>query len=80
MSGRTRGREVLPDMIPRIKAAAARARDAVDAAELLRRQRDELILEAVDAGISQRVIAQAAGIAKSRVVAIVGNTAIRDMV
>jgi predicted XRE-type DNA-binding protein len=67
-------------MMPRIRKAAALARDATDAAELMRRQRDELILQAVDAGISQRQIARAAGIAKSRVVAIVGNTTVRDVI
>lgn len=73
------GVEVVSDLLPRIRAAATAARDAQDSAMLRRRQRDELIVEAVDAGVSQRAIAAAAGVKKSRIVAIVGN-AIVDLV
>lgn len=66
--------EVLPDVLPRIKALAAATSDAYDAAKLLQRQRDELIAEAVDAGISQRAVAEHASMARSRVVAILSNT------
>ena len=66
-------REVLPDLLPRIKAAAVDARDKTDAAQLAQRMRDRLIVEAVDAGISQRHVAAAAGVSKGRIIAILGN-------
>ncbi|MCW2754646.1 MAG: hypothetical protein JWQ32_2057 [Marmoricola sp.] len=65
--------EVVPDLLPRIRAAATDVRDATDAAQLAQRLRDQLIVQAVDAGISHRHIATAAGISKSRIVAILGN-------
>lgn len=65
--------EVVPDLLPRVRAAASATRDAQDAFDLEKRLRDQLIVKAVDAGISQRAIAEAAGLAKSRIVAIVGN-------
>jgi len=74
------GREVLPDLIPRIRAATEHAKDADDHAKLLYRQRDELIVSAVDAGIAQRAVAEAAGISKSRVVAILGDVELWDVV
>lgn len=66
-------REVVPDLLPRIRRAATDARDAVDAAQLAQRLRDQLIVQAVDAGVSHRHIASAAGVSKSRIVAILGN-------
>jgi len=69
----TAGREVVPDLLPRIERAAADARDAVDAAQLAQRLRDQLIVQAVDAGISQRHVAKAAGVSKGRIIAILGN-------
>jgi hypothetical protein len=69
----TAGREVVPDLLPRIQRAAAEARDAVDAAQLAQRLRDQLIVQAVDAGISQRHVAAAAGVSKGRIIAILGN-------
>jgi hypothetical protein len=61
--------EVLADLIPRIRAAAAEARDAADAAMLRQRQRDQLIVQAVDAGVSQR-----------RIVAILGNSVVEELI
>lgn len=65
--------EVVPDLLPRIRVAASDARDAMDAAQLAQRLRDQLIVQAVDAGVSHRHIAAAAGVSKSRIVAILGN-------
>lgn len=65
--------EVVPDLLPRIEAAALEYSDARDAAELAQRLRDQLIVQAVDAGVSHRHIAAAAGVSKSRIVAILGN-------
>lgn len=77
----TRGpAEVLPDLIPRIRAAAAEARDATDAASLRQRQRDELIVAAVDQGISQRAVAEAAGVSKGRIIAILGNAVVSESI
>lgn len=67
--------ELLPDLLPRIRAASREVNDARDAYELAIRQRDELIVLAVDeAGISQREVALAAGVTKGRVIAILSNT------
>lgn len=64
------GSEVVPDLLPRIKAATYAAHDCEDAWRLRIRQRDDLILEASDAGVSQRAIADAAQVSRGRVVAI----------
>ncbi|HRC64986.1 MAG TPA: hypothetical protein PLB86_07325 [Dermatophilaceae bacterium] len=63
--------EVLPDLVPKIAAAAAIARDAEDGWRLAVRLRDQFILAAVDAGLSHREIAAAAGVTKSRIVGII---------
>jgi hypothetical protein len=73
-------REVLPDLLPRIRRAAQESRDAADAATLRQRQRDELIVRAVDEGIPQRVVAEAAGLSKGRIIAILGNAPTPDLV
>jgi hypothetical protein len=64
---------VATDLLARIGSLAAEARDAADATALIRRQRDELIVEAVDEGVSQLTIARAAGLSKGRIIAILGN-------
>lgn len=66
--------EVVPDLLPRITAAAHAARDAEDAWRLRVRHRDQLVTSAVDAGVSQRSIAAAAGLSKGRVIAILANS------
>lgn len=67
------GREVVPDLLPRIQAAAAEHRDAVEAARLAQVTRDELIAQADQEHITQTAIAKAAGLARSRIVTILGN-------
>lgn len=62
--------EVVPDLLPRIVAAAGAVRDAEDARKLRTEQRNALIVKATDAGIPGRAIARAAGMSRSRVVAI----------
>lgn len=63
--------EVVPDLIPRIVAAAKGVNDSEDELKDRRYIRDSLIVAAVDAGVSQRAIAEAAGIRQPRVIAIV---------
>jgi hypothetical protein len=65
--------EVVTDLLPRITAARKAVEDAVDALDDRRRIRDELIVQAVDAGVAQRSIAQAAGIQQPRIIAILAN-------
>jgi len=65
--------EVLPDYLPRVSKLSRMVRDAEDAWRLLLRQRDEVIVDAVDNGISQRAVAAAAGMSRGRVVGILGN-------
>lgn len=62
--------EVVPDLLPRIAGAAYAAHDAEDGWRLRIRHRDQLICQAVDAGVSQREVARSAGLSKGRVVAI----------
>jgi hypothetical protein len=62
--------EVVPDLLPRIEAAARAVRDADDMRLLRTQQRDQLIVAAVDAGITQRAVAAAAGVSRSRIVGI----------
>ena len=62
------------DLLKRITSLSNAARDAEDAWRLAIRQRDELIVEAVDQRISQRSIAHHAGISKGRIIAILGNS------
>jgi hypothetical protein len=76
----TGGGEVLPDLLPRIRGAADHAREARDAAELAQQRRDELIVTAADAGLTNKAIGQAAGIHPSLVTRIVGNAAVVDVV
>jgi hypothetical protein len=66
--------EVLPDLLPRITAAAAAAVDAEDAWRLRVSHRDQLVTKAVDAGVSQRSIAAAAGLSKARIVGIMAGS------
>lgn len=67
--------EVRADLTPRLKAAGQAYRDAVEAAALAQRQRDELIVQAADEGMTQGAIARAVGLkSQSRVVAILANS------
>lgn len=68
-----RAGEGVADFIPRLEAAAAAVRDADAAAKLRHRQRNLLAVEAVDAGVSQRAVARALGIAQSRVIRLLGT-------
>lgn len=69
-----RTREVLTPMPERLAKAGATVSDAADALTLARRQRDQLVREAVDSGeLSQRAVAAAVGITVPRVSAILGT-------
>jgi hypothetical protein len=65
--------EGVADFIPRLQAAAEAVRDADQARRLRHRQRNLLVVEAVDAGVSQRAVARALGIAQSRVITLLGT-------
>lgn len=64
---------VLTDMKPRLEAAARDAEDARDKLRDALELRDQLVIAAVDAGMSQRAVAAAARIAVSRVSGILLN-------
>lgn len=66
--------EVLTDMRPRLTAAAADVADAHDAYRASLELRDELVVRAVDEGMSQRAVAAAAGIRVGRVSAILAGS------
>ena len=61
---------VLTDMKPRLEAAAAAVASAGDKLDAEREVRDELVVAAVDGGMSQRAVARAAGVSIARVSAI----------
>jgi hypothetical protein len=65
--------EVVPDLLPRIAAAKRAVEDATDALKDRRQQRDDLIVRAVDAGVSQREIAAAAGVKQPRIIRILAD-------
>ncbi len=58
---------VLVDMPPRLAAAAAATRDAEDRLRAARELRNELVVAAVDGGMSQRAVSRVTGLAISRV-------------
>jgi len=70
--------EVLPDLTPRIKAAAAAVADAKEAYDLALEQRDQLIVDAIDGGMSQQAVATIAGVAKGRISAILASSQADD--
>lgn len=61
---------VLTDMKPRLKAAAADVADARDRYRAALTLRNRLVVAAVDNGMSQRAVASAAGVAVSRITAL----------
>ncbi len=65
---------VLTDMNARLTAAAAAVASARDQHQAELEVRDQLVVAAVDQGMSQRVVARAAGVSVSRVCAILLNT------
>lgn len=66
--------EVAKDLPTRLRAAAAAVTDAKGAYDLRVRQRDELIVEAIDDhGLSQIAVAQLAGVVKGRISAILAK-------
>ena len=65
---------VLTDMKPRLEAAAAAVRSAKDKHLAELEVRDQLVVAAVDQGMSQRVVARAAGVSVARVCAILLNS------
>lgn len=69
---------VLTDLPTRIKAAAEETRDAREAYDLATEQRNKLIVEAVDGGMTQKEVATLAGVAKGRISAILAGSQADD--
>lgn len=68
-------KEVRADLKTRLEAAGRAYRDAVEECELRKRQRDELIVQAVDERMTQGAIARAVGLrSQSRINAILANS------
>ena len=65
---------VLTDMSPRLVAAAAAVSSAREALAAQVELRDELVVAAIDHGMSQRAVATAAGISVPRVCAILAGS------
>jgi len=66
--------EVAHDLPARLTAAQAAVKDAESALRLRLRHRRQLILEAIDEeGMSQQEVAKLAGVAKSRISAILAS-------
>lgn len=65
---------VLTDLKPRLEAARDDARDAREKYLAALELRNELVIAAVDHGMSQRAVAAAAGVAVSRVSGILLGT------
>jgi hypothetical protein len=67
--------QVVPnDFLERIQSAAREVRDADDFRNLTHQRRNQLIVEAVDAGVSQRAVARAAGLAQTRIIALLSRS------
>lgn len=60
-------REVLSDLAPRLRAAAATVADATEQLRLARQHRDELVVQAVEEGMTQKRVAEAAGVSAPHV-------------
>lgn len=69
----TRVAEVLLDFLPRIEAAADEIDDARALVRAATQRRDQLILDAVDAGVSQRAVAKAARVGQPRIIRILST-------
>lgn len=69
----------MSEILTGIAVLAARAREARDAADLIRQQRDSAIVEAIDRdGLSCAAVAKAADISRARVTVILGNATFSD--
>ena len=62
--------EVRVDLRPRLEAAAVAVADAEHHTKLSREMRDRLVVEACDEGLTHGVVARAAGVSRTRVLAI----------
>lgn len=72
--------EVVPDVLPRLRKAAGEVltlrAQLTDALVL----RDRAVVEAVDNGITQKTVADVAGLTRTRVNAILGNAEMVDYI
>jgi hypothetical protein len=70
---------VATEVAERLRKAAQHARDAEEAWKLAQRQRDEVVLEAVDVhGVPQKAIATIIGVAPGRIHGILSNSQTDD--
>lgn len=69
--GSVAARPVLQGMIERLRAAGRAVHDAQEAYDAARELRDALIVQAIDEGMAQHIVANASGVSRSRVIAIV---------
>ena len=65
---------VLTDMSPRLVAAAGAVKDAREALADATEVRDQLVVQAIDQGMTQRAVATAAGVSVPRVCAILASS------
>lgn len=63
----------MPDLLERVRQAAADLRDAEEATRARRELRDRLVVAAVDEGVQQRAVARAAGISNGRVIQLIAE-------
>ncbi len=64
---------VLTGISPRLTACMLEIDDHRDALAAATERRDRIIIEAVDQGMTQRSIAEATGISRARIIAILAN-------
>lgn len=65
---------VLVGMVDRLRRAGLAVNDAREAYDAARELRDALVIQAIDEGMQQQVVAAAAGISRSRVIAILSTS------
>ena len=69
---------VATDLPNRMAAAVEEVKDTRDAYELALAQRDQLVVEAIDRGMTQTQVAKLAGVQKGRISAILANSQADD--
>lgn len=65
---------LLDDLTPRLEAAANAVKDAQIELELAIEARNELIVQAVDEGLTQKAVAAAAGVSQPHVVRVLAGS------
>lgn len=70
----TQPRAVLSDLTPRLEAAARAVKDAEVEYKLSLEQRDTLVVQAIDEGMTGRRVAQAAGVSQPHIIRILARS------